>query len=351
MTHSGIVVYPFGYGIRRVPRARFRWRHRLISLPPACPRADEIEAFFTLNRDNPELFNRGVQALTENLHFFDQPIKLPILKPISPDEFEQRWREFVALLRAGDLIKLIDTASTISRLIAHLDHGVWSHSATYVGDGTVCEAITSGVVERSIEVYHSPRFRLGLYRLRPDPTPERPARMVDLLRSQIGSPYNWAGVSRLALGGLLKCGSSIRLPSPNDSTFLLDVALVHLVSEQERQPLRANSTRSKDIGDSNRESLTLRPLPVPQLSSRQFRVSLRSTGHRYFQENVHAPANPGASAPPLPPQPQGTSYPTIPGHRFHCAHYRKMWTSFLTNTQVTRYHRYQLNELRHTSHF
>lgn len=212
-----------------VPLAKFRWRHRLIPLLPPGACADKIEAFFALNRENPELFIQGVKALTENLRFFDQPIKLPILDPIDTDEYEKRWREFVALLSIGDSIMLIDTASAVSRLIAYFDHGVWSHSATYTGDGNVGEATTSGVVERSIEVYHSPRFRLGLYRPRPEPTPEQQAQMVAFIRAQIGKPYNWRGVFRLALCRLLKAGSSIRLPSPNDHTFLVDVVLIHVV--------------------------------------------------------------------------------------------------------------------------
>jgi hypothetical protein len=229
ITCSGTVVFPFGYGIRTVPLAKFRWHHRLIPLVPPGAYADRIEAFFTLNRENPELFIRGVKALAENLRFFDQPIKLPILEPVDTDEYEKRWREFVALLRIGDFIMLIDTASVVSRLIAYFDHGVWSHSATYTGDGNVNEATTSGVVERSIEVYHSPRFRLGLYRPRPEPTPEQRARVVEFMRAQIGKPYDWRGVFRLALCRVLKAGSSIRLPSPNDYTFLVDVVLIHVV--------------------------------------------------------------------------------------------------------------------------
>ena len=52
------------------------------------------------------------------------------------------------LLRVGDSIMLIDTASVVSRLLAYFDHGVWSHEATWIGDGKVHEATTSGVVER-----------------------------------------------------------------------------------------------------------------------------------------------------------------------------------------------------------
>ena len=72
VTRSGMVVYPRGYGMRRVPLARFRWRHRLIPLPPIAL-ADEIEAFFTLNRDNPELFIHGIQRCSATSSSFASP--------------------------------------------------------------------------------------------------------------------------------------------------------------------------------------------------------------------------------------------------------------------------------------
>jgi hypothetical protein len=43
---------------------------------------------------------------------------------------------------------------------------------------------------RSIEVYHSARFRFGLYLPRPERAPEQHARAVEFVRTQIGRAYN-----------------------------------------------------------------------------------------------------------------------------------------------------------------
>jgi cell wall-associated NlpC family hydrolase len=60
-------------------------------------------------------------------------------------------------LQRGDGIFTFDTQSTLSHIITHFDQGTWSHSATYVGDGKVVEAIGEGVLERPIESYRNLR--------------------------------------------------------------------------------------------------------------------------------------------------------------------------------------------------
>jgi hypothetical protein len=96
-----------------------------------------------------------------------------------------------------------DTKSIVSRIITHLDEGAWSHLGTYVGNGRIAEAITLGVVERSIEAYHDARFRLGIYRL-PGASPQQIDSMIAFFRSRVGDRYAYRKVLllgiRLALG-------------------------------------------------------------------------------------------------------------------------------------------------------
>jgi hypothetical protein len=228
---DGTLVYPSGYGVRRVAYCRFRRRHTKADLPPS-PHDENIEAFFSQNRDNPFLLYCGTLALaTGNNAPFRNPIKLPILTPLAPGEFEQKWQEFVSLLRPGDLIQSVDTRSLVSRVIAAVDHGVWSHVTTYIGDGQVFEATTSGVVEQSIEAYRSPRFRLGVYR--PPATASQTDTLIAALRSQIGKPYAYRKVLTVALRKLLNqepsAGKHRHRVTPNELVIMYDFPLIYVL--------------------------------------------------------------------------------------------------------------------------
>jgi hypothetical protein len=73
----------------------------------------------------------------------------------------------------------------------------------YVGNGHITEAITSGVVERNIEAYRFPRYRLGV--CRPiNATPDQLDRIIAFVRSQVGKKYNYRGMLRLAIIKILK---------------------------------------------------------------------------------------------------------------------------------------------------
>jgi hypothetical protein len=201
---SGIVIYPRRSRIARTSiEAVIRRHHRLIDISNH-PRATQIEALFTNNVINNTLYVAAMQQMgNANSPFWNNPIKIPILSPISPEEHETRWRKFVAALQKGDAIFTFDTKSIVSRIITHLDQGAWSHVGTYVGDGRIVEAITLGVVERSIEAYHDRRYRLGIYRL-PDASPQQIDSMIAFYRSTVGERYSYRKVLllgiRLALG-------------------------------------------------------------------------------------------------------------------------------------------------------
>lgn len=192
LTTDGRVVYPLRRRVRVVPYSRFlRKSHKTAQLQLDAYEKN-VETFFIENARNANLSHLGVNAFASGeLSFFDDPIKLPILEPRSQQDFEVRWSEFLGNVRSGDLIFTIDTESWISRLIAYGDCGTWSHVVSYIGEGRICEAITAGVVERRIDVYHHSRYRLGLYRWSTDA--EKIAQAVVITRGQVGKRYNYRG--------------------------------------------------------------------------------------------------------------------------------------------------------------
>ena len=165
MTQNGPVIYPRRSRIAKKSLNAIRRRpHRIIQLTKH-PRAKEIEIFFTSNIINTAMFVMGIQMIGQPASpFWDSPIKLPIFTPITPAEHETRWNTLLNTLQRGDLVSLWiqkyrQSAHNLLRSRYVDDVG------TYSGEGRIIEAITSGTTERSIEAYHYPRYRLGVYRL------------------------------------------------------------------------------------------------------------------------------------------------------------------------------------------
>jgi hypothetical protein len=184
VTKTGMVTYPHGCGLSKTHIEVLKKRdHQLLPLP-FVPEQENVDRFFIENRENADLFFQGMLAiLSRRFSIFANPIKLPLLKPLSTTEYENRWQQFVELLQPADLILTLDTQSTLSKVIAAADHGVWSHVAGYVGGGQIIEAIAAGVVERSIDVYHTGFHRLGLYR---PVGPGDVSKYISASRSQVG---------------------------------------------------------------------------------------------------------------------------------------------------------------------
>jgi len=90
-------------------------------------------------------------------------------------------------VQPGDTIFIYDTSSIISNIIARFDNGSWSHVGIYVGEGKLCEAITSGVIKRSLSVYKKPNIRIGAYRF-PDMKPWQVEKLISFLEEKIGCP-------------------------------------------------------------------------------------------------------------------------------------------------------------------
>lgn len=218
-----VVIYPLRSRVVRRPLAAVL-NHRGIQLferPTPAPDLEErVDVFIEQNVPNAVLLQNATKALLSggDESFFEHPIRLPILAPISEDERQRKWVELTNKIQDGDLVQVFDSESAISRLIAKFDGGTWSHSAGYIGHGEVVEALTSGVTVRSLETYNDTKYRMGLYRI-PGVTPEQAEAMRLLGLLQLGKPYAWRKVMRLALRKLIGTADLHRTPfliSPND---------------------------------------------------------------------------------------------------------------------------------------
>lgn len=218
----------------------FPWRNRLIKKPlsviektphkrfpvPEVFGADNVEKFFVENFQTLDLFNLGLSSILQtDVAYFALPIKLPRLEPIDKQSRYNRWIALKSLASKGDLLFTFDTASLFSKIISLVDSGPWSHCAIYTGAGTVIEAITAGVCERSIDVYVDSRYRVGLYRLRSD-LPDQD-NTVEFDRSIIGQPYSYRKAAVVGIQKLLRLPRSF--PTPNDLAIHPEIELLKYV--------------------------------------------------------------------------------------------------------------------------
>jgi hypothetical protein len=230
VTNDGFVLYAGQWRVKRRSFEKLKnRRHGLLKLPQEYDtHAGNIETFFTRNKLDWYLFNMGMEALRDKkFSFFDSPIKRPILHPLTAEEFETRWTGFLAHLQRGDLITTLDTQSILSRMIAAADHGVWSHIGMCTGNGRIAEAITSGVVERSVEAYHTPRYRLGIYRTKRSDADKEYA--IRYFSSQVGKSYDYRSVIKVGLKILLGIQRKEGEATPNDFALSPDIVLIFVV--------------------------------------------------------------------------------------------------------------------------
>jgi Permuted papain-like amidase enzyme, YaeF/YiiX, C92 family len=241
VTANDIVVYPVRRHFVAEPLQRLEKRvrgRRLMMSRRECHQetAQRVDSYFTENVMNPALMNRGMRELLgPDLGYFDHPIRLPILSPITNDEYEKRWAQLVDQIQPGDTLLVIDEKSRLSRLVAKVDMGTWSHTAICFGRGIVIEAITTGVVQRDISVYHSRNYRVGLYRIPGGVTDEQITKMHAFAIEQLGKKYAWGQIVRLGIRKLLRARPPAQLQflpsklSPNDLIALSILELIHVV--------------------------------------------------------------------------------------------------------------------------
>lgn len=238
VTRQDTVIHPFWHnGLTETPLNKIKARpHTILGLTIPTPQdLKNVEVFFTQNFKSIELFNAGLYCLTQtsDLSFFQNPIKLPLLPPISQKVFEDRWLKLRSILRPADMIAVFEPDSLLSRLIARFDHGTWSHVGLYSNTGTIIEAAIPQVVERDMEVYHDIRYRLGVYRIR-GLDGQAASSMIRFMRSTVGSGYSYRKAARLAFFKLLGIGptgppTAPRNGSPNDIARSDRMILIYVV--------------------------------------------------------------------------------------------------------------------------
>lgn len=227
ITKIGTVIYPFKNKLIESPLEVIKKNPYEIFSFSESKEVDKekISDFFIHNWRNQELFEMGLfKILKENdMRYFDSPIKLPFLDPISETERNDLWKILYQSLVLGDIIATFDSNSFISRMISKIDNGPWSHVAMYSGSGMICEAITSGVTERPLNVYNREHIRIGLYRNSCNFSDKE--KMINWMRKEIGKKYNYHGAIltgiRKFLGVKIERGIP---PTPNELIIYLDKA-------------------------------------------------------------------------------------------------------------------------------
>ena len=143
----------------------------------------KIARFFDSNRDNYRLFALGTNALfCHNYKVFNVPEIMPKFgkQQIPDSEYEASWNRLISKMQKGDTIFTFNSKSLISKIIAKIDNGSWSHTGTYVGNGEISEMISTGYTKRSVEVYKQKHIHIGIYRFH-QITPEQQGSIDDFV--------------------------------------------------------------------------------------------------------------------------------------------------------------------------
>jgi len=104
---------------------------------------------------------------------------------------------FNASARLGDQLFVHPRLSLVSWAIMYLTNGPWSHVGTLMGNGEVCEAVTSGVGVHRLERYFDGRHYLRAVQL--FLSDDEGLRARAYIQSEIGKPYAWRKIRRLFL--------------------------------------------------------------------------------------------------------------------------------------------------------
>lgn len=103
--------------------------------------------------------------MQHNMKVFDDPYIMPKFRKYgSEEEHQKHWDRVYSKLQKSDLILTYNSKSLISKIIANIDKGSWSHSGIYFGNGEILEFISKGGVKRKIDVYRNKHIHLGIYR-------------------------------------------------------------------------------------------------------------------------------------------------------------------------------------------
>lgn len=226
VSQSRLVIYPRRHRlVREYLSIVEKLPHKCFPVPESLG-VENVERFFTENFQALDLFNLGLSSILRNdIAYFARPLKLPRLSPIDDQIRNDRWVSMVPLITKGDLLFTFDTKSLLSRLISKVDRGPWSHSALCTGEGTIIEAITTGVCERTLDVYAASHYRTGLYRLRCGLPNEKD--LLEFSRSKLVEPYSYRKAVIAGIQKLLRRPRTV--PTPNDLAIQPDLELIAYV--------------------------------------------------------------------------------------------------------------------------
>ena len=136
----------------------------------------------------------------------------PLHDEIDSFEHERRCALLAASAQPFDELFTFDPTSWISRRIASLSNGLWSHVGTVGLEGVLYEAVTSGVRAVELTKYLRQPYRLALYR--PNGAIGDPHAADAWLQSQVGKRYAFGKATWAGLASVLNLPG--RQPLPND---------------------------------------------------------------------------------------------------------------------------------------
>lgn len=208
-----------------------------VSCHPDISFVKKFCTYFEINRHNYNLFKLGMKKLTSNeLIFFDCPEIMPEWDEIKFDNNKERWQGMYQIIKPGDVFFTFDPRSMISKLIAHLDGGSWSHVGRCLGGGLISEATTKGRIINDFEYYRKRKIHVGIYRQWSDLTEEQSLDLVAESLRRLGGKYNYIGALKCGFNTILgrdnwvvKGGDKFVVPTPNGMIYTGHFRLVDYI--------------------------------------------------------------------------------------------------------------------------
>lgn len=174
---------------------------------------EKVVKFFTINKNNVKLIEVGLRSLKDKHIIFDNPNLMPdVRNGLSSNELQQGWERVYPKIKPIDSIFIFNTKSIISKTISKVDNGSWSHVGTYLGEGKIIEAVTSGTRIADICIYKENHIRMGVYRLIGITNEDREELIKEYLKRGTGRKYNYKGVFRLGLKKIFQKDFIIKEP-------------------------------------------------------------------------------------------------------------------------------------------
>lgn len=220
---DGMVYFEHFWKTKALPLEEVKRRPcQAFELPEKFDRS-KIREFFCVNHPSAELFQAALRAiLSDKPEYFDRPLRTPPHDSIDHEEHQRRCEALASVAQPLDMLCTFDPTSRMSRFIARIDAGPWSHTATVARGGMIFEAVTSGVRQIALTEYLQWPYRLGLYRS-DSPVPDPEAGEV-FMQGQLGKPYAFGKATLAGLARILRLDGRKLLP--NDLALLEGLHLV-----------------------------------------------------------------------------------------------------------------------------